>query len=110
MRVRLENDGATVALDGEPFARGGEAAVWPLPDRPGVLAKVYYRPAPDQADKLAAMIANPPADPTAKQGHTSIAWPTQRILDANGDGRCVGFLMPRVDKARPLFDAYNPKS
>ena len=109
MRVRLEKDGTTVALEGPPFARGGEAAIHPLPDRPGLLAKVYHKPTPEQADKLAAMIANPPADPTARQGHVSIAWPLQRLLADDGGG-CVGFVMPRVDKALSLFDVYNPKS
>ncbi len=108
MRVRLEKDNALILHDGEPFARGGEAVIWALADRPSYLAKVYHQPTPDQADKLAAMIANPPDDPTAKQGHSSIAWPTQRLLD--DEGRCVGFVMPRVDKARSLFDVYNPKS
>src|SRR5580704_1291221 len=103
MRVRLEKDGVTIPLDGEPLARGGEAVVWPLPDHPTLLAKVYHDPTPEQADKLAAMIANPPDDPTAKQGHTSIAWPTQRLFDADAEGRCVGFVMSRVDKVRALF-------
>src|SRR5438105_1315591 len=105
MRVTLEKDGATVNLDDQPLARGGEAGVFAVPDHAALLAKVYHQPTPEQADKLAAMIAAPPADPTAKQGHASIAWPMQRLLGE--DGRCVGFVMPRVERARPLFDAYN---
>ncbi len=108
MRVRLEQDGAVIPLEGEPFARGGEAVIWAPPTLPGQLAKVYLAPTPERADKLAAMLANPPDDPTAKQGHTSIAWPTQRLLGE--DGPCVGFVMPRVEKALSLFDVYNPKS
>ena len=108
MRVRLEKDGATITLDGEPFARGGEAALWAPPSLAGLLAKVYLEPTPERGDKLAAMLANRPDDPTAKQNHTSIAWPAQRLL--GDDGRPVGFLMPRVENARSLFDVYNPKS
>ncbi len=108
MRVRLEKDGAAVPLEGEPFAHGGEAAIWAPTAFSGLLAKIYHEPTPEQADKLTAMIAAPPDDPTAKQGHTSIAWPTQRLL--HDDGRCVGFVMPRVDKAVSLFNVYNPKS
>jgi WD40 repeat protein/serine/threonine protein kinase len=110
MRVRLEKDGAAVQLDGPPMARGGEAAIYTLPDRAAILGKVYHKPTPEHADKLAVMISNPPADPTARQGHASIAWPAQRLLDDGEPGRCVGFVMPRVEKARPLFDAFNPKS
>ena len=108
MRVQLEKDGATILLNGEPLARGGEAVIWAVPEHPALLAKVYHQPTPEQADKLAAMLANPPDDPTAKQGHTSIAWPIQRLLGE--DRRCVGFVMPRVDKTRTLFEVYNPKS
>ena len=108
MRVWLEKEGAAVLLDGEPIARGGEAAIWAAPVLPGLLAKVYFEPTPERDDKLTAMLANPPDDPTAKQGHTSIAWPTQRLLGE--DRRCVGFVMPRVEKAVSLFDVYNPKS
>ncbi|HVS38700.1 MAG TPA: hypothetical protein VMS17_24300 [Gemmataceae bacterium] len=108
MRVWLEKEGAEVPLDGEPIARGGEAAIWAASALSGMLAKVYFEPKPERGDKLTAMLANPPDDPTAAQGHTSIAWPTQRLLDE--DRRCVGFLMPRIEKAVSLFDVYNPKS
>src|SRR4051812_43728957 len=86
MRVRLEKNGSNLLLDGQPIARGGEAAIYPISDRRALLAKVSHAPTPEQADKLAAMIANPPADPTAKQGHTSIAWPTDRLFDAEAEG------------------------
>ena len=109
MRVRLEKDGTTVALDGPALRARRRGRHLPVPGLAGLLAKVYHKPTPEQADKLAAMIANPPVDPTAKQGHVSIAWPLQRLFAEDGGG-CVGFVMPCVDKVLSLFDVYNPKS
>jgi DNA-binding helix-hairpin-helix protein with protein kinase domain len=109
MRVQLEKDGAAFVLEGKPLARGGEASVYEVAEHPALVAKVYHRPSRERADKLAVMIAAPPADPMAAQGHASIAWPTDRLLGADGDQGCVGFIMPRVWNARPLFEFYNPK-
>jgi WD40 repeat protein len=108
-RVLLEPDGALLAVAERPLASGGEAAVFELPDRPGLVAKVYYRPTQYHAAKLAAMLAAPPADPFAT-GHVSIAWPQGRLLAADGSGRLVGFVMARVREALPLFEFYNPRS
>ncbi len=111
MRVRLEQDGVVIPLTGEPLARGGEAVVWPLPENPALLAKVYHKPTPEHADKLAAMLANPPDDPTARQGHTSIAWPasgssTPTPRAAASASSCR---RPRWTGPHPLFDVYNPE-
>jgi hypothetical protein len=79
-----------------------------LPERPGLVAKVYHQPTPEHADKLAAMLGTPPADPMADSGHASIAWPVDRLLAAD-DGVFVGYAMPRVELARPVFEVYNPR-
>lgn len=109
MRVQLEKDGAIIILEGPPLARGGEAVVYEVPDRPTLLAKVHHKPTLERGDKLKAMIAAPPTDPMAGQGHASIAWPVERLLLVGDDPRCVGYVMPRVRNARPLFEFYNPK-
>jgi DNA-binding helix-hairpin-helix protein with protein kinase domain len=110
MRVLLENELQAPPLECRPLVRGGEATIGELPDRPGLVAKVYHHPTPEHAAKLAAMLGTPPADPTAGTGHVSIAWPVDRLLSPEEPGRVVGFVMPRVDGARPVFEFYSPRS
>ena len=103
MRVRQEDTGEEIPLDGDPLGRGGEAAIYAVPQRPGVFAKVYHKPTGERAEKLAAMLAAPPDDPMAKTGHASIAWPTARLL-APGVNLVVGYLMPRVEHGRVALE------
>jgi hypothetical protein len=110
MHLRLEKSPHDGPLDGRPLVRGGEALVCELPGRPRLVAKLYHAPTAEHAAKLAAMLATPPADPMAGSGHTSIAWPVDRVVDADDPGRFLGFVMPRVEGARPVFDFYNPRS
>src|SRR5262245_170950 len=109
-RVRLESDSQLVRLAGKPLASGGEATILQVAGRPTLVAKVYHKPTPVHADKLSAMIAAPPEDPMAASGHCSIAWPTDRLLAEAEAPRCLGYVMPRVDMARPIFEFYNPRS
>ncbi len=84
---------------------GGEGHIYVVPTERGLAAKVYDQPSADRAAKLAAMLANPPDDPTKSAGHTSIAWPMDLLL---GTGGVVGYLMPCVRDMRELFEFYNP--
>jgi hypothetical protein len=79
-----------------------------VPGQPGLVAKVYHQPTAGHVAKLEAMLANPPADPMTARGGISIAWPVDRLWTVDEPARCLGYLMPRVDQARPLFDVYNP--
>jgi DNA-binding helix-hairpin-helix protein with protein kinase domain len=110
MRVRLEKHPHDGPLDCRPLVRGGEALVCHLPGLSGLVAKLYHAPGPDHAAKLAAMLATPPADPMAGSGHVSIAWPVDRVVAADEPARFVGYVMPRVEGARPVFEFYNPRS
>jgi hypothetical protein len=110
MQVRLEKEGQPFWLENRPLARGGEATLYELPGRPTLVAKVYHQPTVDHAHKLAAMIANPPADPMAGTGHISIAWPTDRLLTAAAPAGFLGFVMPRVARAWTILEFYNPKA
>jgi len=108
MRIRLEKEAEVLELKGPSLFKGGEAILYALPGRDDVLAKVYRKPSEGRAAKLAAMLAAPPADPMTAQGHASIAWPLDRLLEAEGP-RVLGFVMPRVYNARPIFEFYNPR-
>lgn len=95
---------------GRQLGSGGEARVYEVTSDRGLAAKIYHVPSASRAAKLAAMLATPPADPTAAQNHVSICWPTGLLFD--GRRVNVGFLMPRVDYAThaPIFRLYNPST
>jgi serine/threonine protein kinase len=91
---------------GQLVAAGGEGRIFTVARDPALVAKIYHHPTPQQAEKLKAMLSHPPEP---KQTNILIAWPTDRVLDTTG--RCVGFLMPRINQEDnvPLFKLYNPK-
>ena len=106
MKLWLQHDGRALDFDGAvPFGSGGEAGVYAVPGTPWA-AKVYHQYLPVRGAKLRLMIDNPPEDPTARQGHVSIAWPQDILADSHG--RVVGYVMPLVEQMRRLIDFYHP--
>jgi DNA-binding helix-hairpin-helix protein with protein kinase domain len=107
--MQVWQEGTEVALTlAEQLGRGGEALIFAIQEDPYTVAKVYHRPTAARAAKLAAMLAAPPLDPMAKAGHTSITWPTARLV--NGEGQFVGYVMPRIDRARLIVEYYTPRT
>jgi DNA-binding helix-hairpin-helix protein with protein kinase domain len=110
MRLQRTSNQQIITLDlNSTLGHGGEARVYIVPQDETLVAKVYHKPGLNQARKLAAMLANPPENPMAAQGHISIAWP-QDLLTTAGSSDVVGFVMPRVSGMRSLLDFYNPKT
>ncbi len=98
----LTAQGAPVGL-GNELARGGEGAVYDVAGQPGSVAKIYLKP-PDRskAEKIAVMAG------MANDRLTALAaWPTATLHRPGG--ALAGFLMPRVDAHRPVFQVYGPK-
>jgi hypothetical protein len=109
MRLQRQSSGQVLQFDTRAtLGAGGEALVFAVPGEAQIVAKVYRRPMPEHASKLASMLANPPVDPMAAQGHVSIAWPVDMLYTADGTRRIVGFVMPRADGERALIEFYNP--
>jgi DNA-binding helix-hairpin-helix protein with protein kinase domain len=108
MRVRLEGKDEEIALEGPLLGRGGEASIYTVADRPDMAAKIYHNPSEIQAAKLAAMLAAPPVAPPQPGQHVPLAWPIGRLLELGDDGRVIGYLMPRIDKAHLIWEIYNP--
>ncbi|MDY6938005.1 MAG: hypothetical protein SWY16_10090 [Cyanobacteriota bacterium] len=106
MQVKRQSNGRTLALNTE-LGGGGEGKIYAVEGDATLVAKVYHKPTPAAANKLAAMLANPPEDPDAVENRVSIAWPVDLLVRG---GRTVGFLMPRVDGVRAVHDFYNPKT
>ncbi len=105
--MRREN-GSLLQL-GQELDAGGEGKIYSIIGEPRLVAKIYHKPTAERTAKLNVMLAHPPNDPTRRQGHISIAWPTERVLDSQN--RCVGFLMPYIDmnNSFPLLKLYNPQ-
>jgi DNA-binding helix-hairpin-helix protein with protein kinase domain len=110
LRLQLEKGGALISVEDPPLAIGGEATLYLVPGVDALVAKIYHDPTPERAAKLMTMIDVPPTDPMAAHGHPSIAWPLHRLLDLDQDGRCVGYVMPRVKHAHTIFEYYNPRT
>ncbi|PPJ63175.1 tetratricopeptide repeat protein [Cuspidothrix issatschenkoi] len=87
---------------------GGEACIYAVPSDEHLVAKIYHKPTTSYAQKLQAMLANPPVNPTSSLGHISIAWPQELLESVDGSGKVVGFVMPRIRGMRPIMDFYNP--
>jgi DNA-binding helix-hairpin-helix protein with protein kinase domain len=91
---------------GRELHRGGEGLIYQVEGRADLLAKVYVPVRPAAETKLAWMQRNPPSAP--KPGaHPTIAWPRDLLYDAQG--AFLGYLMPHVRQAVPLFDVFNPR-
>ena len=87
---------------------GGEACIYAVPLDDNLVAKIYHKPTISYAQKLRAMLANPPVNPTDNLGHIAIAWPQELLQAADSSGKIVGFIMPRIRGMRPIMDFYNP--
>ena len=97
----LTGQGAPVGLGGE-LARGGEAAVYDVVGKPDSVAKIYFKDAGSRAEKLPVMIGM-----ATERLRSVAAWPTATLHRPGG--ALAGFLMPRVDAHRPVFQVYGPK-
>ncbi len=104
MRAFFDLLGREVEL-GRCLGRGGEGAVYAIPRRPRLVAKIYaQRPDDGLVRKLGAMITI-----GAESACEILAWPSGLLLDGRG-GPAVGFLMPRVSDCRPLHALYSPRT
>ena len=108
MRVRdIAHDRFYYLETASPLASGGEAFIYDVRGEPSLVAKIYKQRHEETADKLAVMLANPPKNPTERQGHQSYAWPTALISPPDASA-IIGFLMPKITGMRIVFDFYNP--
>ena len=111
MRLQRKSDQKIITIEPTSIlGHGGEARVFAVPGDDTLVAKVYHKVGGEREQKLAAMLANPPENPMAGQGHISIAWPIDILQTVGGGNRSVGFLMPRVKGMHSLLEFYNPKT
>jgi serine/threonine protein kinase len=110
MNFRCQPSGDILSIeDNLRLGVGGEGAIYRLPHKPELAAKIYHpgKMNAERASKLRAMLANAPHDPVQDRGHASIAWPVELVTSLNGNEAVAGFLMPRLQSARPISDLYD---
>ncbi|MBX7135431.1 MAG: protein kinase [Fimbriimonadaceae bacterium] len=101
----VREDGSTVPLK-RRFAEGGQGIVYLVAQTEGEeprLAKIYKAPEPSQARRLRELIAR-----RNERLSRVVAWPIGLLYDANGAP--IGFEMPQVANAFPLYTAYQIRS
>ncbi|WP_158899270.1 hypothetical protein [Burkholderia sp. L27(2015)] len=99
----VDDGGAPIAL-GLLLGQGGEGAVWDIPSKPDLVAKVYHEPLlPERAMKIRAM-----AGMDGAGLKTLTAWPVG-LLEQHDVGP-VGLLLPKVSGAKDIHELYSPKS
>jgi DNA-binding helix-hairpin-helix protein with protein kinase domain len=88
---------------GSQLGKGGEGAVYDVPDVPGKAAKIYLQPlSKEKVLKLKTMTRHAAADLLKVA-----AWPTELLQE----GPMVrGFLMPKVAAKQDIHELYSPKS
>jgi DNA-binding helix-hairpin-helix protein with protein kinase domain len=111
MRIERQKTGEIVLLTDEfQLGVGGEARIYVLPEDPSKVVKLWHQPTAERASKVQAMLANPPVDPMAGQGHVAIAWPEELVTSASPNPQIAGFIMPRVVEMHPIIDFFNPRT
>jgi serine/threonine protein kinase len=102
------SDGKALDIDeaADKLGAGGEGNVFQVPAHKDLVAKVFHDPQPRQA-KIEAMLSNPPPS-TTSDGHVLIAWPVGALQDATRS-KFAGFLMKKIDRARPLGAIADPQ-
>ena len=102
------SDGQSYSLVGERFDGGGEGDVFEVTGRPEALAKIWYKPDPERAQKLYALMRHKPEVTPKFRQVLGLAWPYVAL--SNDEGVTVGFLMPKAppDRYRALYHYFVP--
>lgn len=107
MLLRAKRSGDPVTLK-DQAGIGGQGTFYPVEKRPDLGAKLLDHPPADLADRLEAMIANPPPGLLDLSAPASCAWPLDLLIGADGRGVCVGLLVPFVPNREALGSLVNP--
>lgn len=96
-RETVSGESGPIRLRAE-VGTGAEGIVYQTEGSTAEVVKIFKRnQRADKADKIAAMIANPPTDPTLDhRGKRSIVWPTG-IVKHSSNGSFLGYTMPYMN-------------
>lgn len=88
---------------GQEIGQGGNGIVYAISRRPELVAKINKHPlSADDVAKLDALVGAASPELLAVA-----AWPMDVVRAASG--QIVGYIMPKVLDARPLFELYSPR-
>lgn len=89
---------------GQEIGAGGNGVVYTVSRRPELVAKIQkHALSQHDIDKLEVLVRAATPELLAVA-----AWPTDLLKSPNG--QVVGFVMPRILDARPLYELYSPRS
>jgi DNA-binding helix-hairpin-helix protein with protein kinase domain len=89
---------------GQEIGAGGNGVVYAVSRRPELVAKIQkYALSKHDVDKLDVLVRG--ATPELL---SVAAWPMDVLIASSG--QVVGFVMPRILDARPLYELYSPRS
>ena len=94
---------------GPELAHGGQGIIHAVESEDNLLAKIYFKPAPSDLDRLQWMVDNPPPRLGASGHHATMAWPQTLLYDGHADGKFIGFVMPRVRASVLVLNLITPK-
>jgi DNA-binding helix-hairpin-helix protein with protein kinase domain len=89
---------------GQEIGAGVNGVVYTVARRPELVAKIQkHAVSKNDVEKLEVLVKASTPELLAVA-----AWPTDLLKD--GSGRVIGFVMPRIVDARPLYELYSPRS
>ena len=98
----IDRNGNQISL-GSELGKGGEGVVYHVQGKPNAVAKIYLKPPDTEKSYKIINMVNVGTERLLKLA----AWPLDTIHVHSGD--LVGFLMPKLQGYRPLFELYSPK-
>lgn len=100
-------DSSFSATLSDKLGAGGEGTVYSIEGHTDICVKRYHKDKINITleNKLKAMLAHPPLDPTLSFGHYSICWPTHLVYASEDCTEFLGFAMPLIDKT--VFKEYH---
>jgi DNA-binding helix-hairpin-helix protein with protein kinase domain len=101
----LTQAGYRIELASRSLGHGGQGAVFPVVGEPHLVAKIYHQPTLEHWEKLHFMVANPVPQIA---GHFWVTWPIGIIFTDTQSPSFAGYLMPKLTRAKSIFNYYNP--
>jgi|GEM_PF-6942060 len=105
----------TLDTAGGKIGAGGEGTVYQDPDDARKVAKIFFKPTPETADKITAMIEAPPPNVSFTRQATGetlpqIAWPEEILVD-DATGGFAGYSMAKLaDGTSGLHALFAPQT
>ncbi len=108
---RAKSRAQLIIREENAIAYGGDGSVYRLDEDPNLVAKIYhpYKRTAETKSKLKFMTDSQLEDMPDDDGHVSVAWPLEALLEHPSDpDSIVGFLMRKISGSHPIEQLYIP--